>query len=48
MHGFQAVDEINALAVLKQEEADTADHSIFNNNDSYNIINRSEPDSNLY
>ena len=47
-HGFQLQDELNALAVLKQEEADTADHSIFNNNDSYNIINRSEPDSNLY
>ena len=48
LHGFQLQDELNALAVLKQEEADTADHSIFNNNDSYNIINRSEPDSNLY
>ena len=48
LHGFQLQDELNALAVLKQEEMDTADHSIFNNNDSYNIINRNEPDSNLY
>lgn len=48
LHGFQAVDESNAFAVLKQEEADTADHNIFNNNDSYYIISRNnESGSNL-
>ena len=45
LHGFQAIDEVNALAVLKQEEADTADHNIFNNHDSYYIISRNEDTS---
>ena len=45
LHGFQVQDELNALALLKQEEADTADHSIFNNWDSYRIINRNEDTS---
>ena len=44
-HGFQARDEANALAILKQEEMDTADHSIFNNHDSYYIINRNDKGS---
>ena len=40
LHKFGVVNEMNALAILKQEEADTADHSIFNNLDSFEIINR--------
>jgi len=49
LHGFQVQDELNALAVLKQEEAETADHSIFNNLDSFSIINRKQDtDTNLY
>ena len=40
LHNFTSVDERNALAVLRQEEAETADHSIFNNYDTWNIINR--------
>ena len=40
LHKFTATDEFNALAVLRQEEAQTADHSIFNNYDTWNIINR--------
>ena len=48
LHGFNTQDELNALAILKQEEADTADHSIFNNWDSYSIINRNDnTDSNI-
>lgn len=47
LHGFNTQDEINALAILKQEEADTADHNIFNNLDSYNIINRHNQSTNL-
>ena len=45
LHGFGIVDEQNAMAILKQEEADTADHSIFNNWDSYRIINRNDNSS---
>ena len=47
LHGFGITDEMNALTILKQEEADTADHSIFNNSDSYYIINRQDTSSNL-
>tara|TARA_Y100000310_G_scaffold222987_1_gene224778 strand:+ start:590 stop:1204 length:615 start_codon:yes stop_codon:yes gene_type:complete len=48
LHGFGIVDEQNAMAALRQEEADTADHSIFNNLDSYSILNRNDKsDSNL-
>lgn len=48
LHTFQIADEASALAVLKQEEMDTADHSIFNNLDSYSIINRQDnSDTNL-
>ena len=47
LHGFQLQDELNALAVLKQEEADTADHSIFNNLDAINIISRHNQNTNL-
>ena len=48
LHGFNTQDELNALAILKQEEADTADHSIFNSWDTYSIISRNEEsDTNL-
>ena len=40
LHKFTAVDEANALAVLRQEEMDTADHSIFDNYDTWSVINR--------
>jgi hypothetical protein len=40
LHKFSSIDEANSLAILKQEEAQTADHTIFNNYDTYNIINR--------
>ena len=45
LHGFGIVDEQNAMAIIKQQEADTADHSIFNNWDSYRIINRNDNSS---
>ena len=40
LHGFQARDEANALAILKQEEMDTADHSIFDSPDIAMAITR--------
>ena len=40
LHKFGQVDEINALALLKQEEADTGDNNIFNSFDTFNIISR--------
>lgn len=40
LHRFNQVDEVNALAVLKQEETDTADTNIFNSYDTFNIISR--------
>jgi len=40
LHKFGQVDEINALAILKQEETDTADTNIFNSLDTYSIIQR--------
>ena len=39
-HGFTIRDEAAALSVLKQEEGQTGDHSIFDNNDTFSIINR--------
>ena len=39
-HGFSIRDEAGALAVLRQEEGITGDHSIFDNNDTFSIINR--------
>ena len=39
-HGFTIRDEASALAVLKQEETKTGDHSIFDNYDTFSIINR--------
>jgi len=40
LHKFGQVDEFNALTILKQEEADTADTNIFNSYDTFNIISR--------
>ena len=40
LHRYSSIDEANALALLKQEETQTGNHSIFNNFDTYNIINR--------
>jgi len=40
LHKYNSIDESNALAVLRQEEAQTANHSIFNNYDTWSIINR--------
>lgn len=40
LHKFTLVDEANAMAVLKQEESQTANHTIFNNYDTWNIIAR--------
>ena len=40
LHRYASVDEANALALLKQEETQTANHNIFNNYSTYNIINR--------
>ena len=40
LHRYSSVDEANALALLKQEETQTGNHSIFNNYDTYSIISR--------
>lgn len=40
LHGFTQTEELNALAVLKQEEADTANHNIFDSNDTGYIVAR--------
>ena len=40
LHKFQQQDELSALTLLRQEEADTGDHSIFNNYDTWSVINR--------
>ena len=40
IHKFSIQDEYGALALLKQAEADTADHNIFNSLDQHKIINR--------
>ena len=39
-HAFSQEDEVRALALLKEFEGDTADHSIFSNYDIFRIINR--------
>tara|TARA_Y100001973_G_scaffold40101_1_gene60035 strand:- start:10284 stop:10910 length:627 start_codon:yes stop_codon:yes gene_type:complete len=39
-HAFSQEDEVRARALLKEFEGDTADHSIFNNYDTYRIISR--------
>lgn len=40
LHKFHQVDELQALAVLKEAEGDTRDHSIFNNYDVARTIDR--------
>ena len=40
IHKFSIQDEIGALALLKQTEADTADHNIFDSVDQAKTINR--------
>jgi hypothetical protein len=40
LHRFGREDEASALAVLRQEETDTADTNIFNSYDTFNIISR--------
>ena len=40
IHKFSILDELGALALLKQTEADTADHNIFDSLDQHKIINR--------
>jgi len=39
-HAFSQEDEVRALALLKEFEGDTADHSIFDNYDVFRIVNR--------
>jgi hypothetical protein len=40
MRGYTSQDETIALASLKQAETSTADHNIFNNYDTYRVIDR--------
>jgi|TARA_B100001093_G_C26840225_1_gene1020209 hypothetical protein len=40
LRGYTQQDEIIALSTLKQAETSTADHNIFNNYDTYRIIDR--------
>ena len=40
LHRFTQQDELRALAVLKQAEATTADHNIFDSLDQFKTINR--------
>jgi hypothetical protein len=40
LHGYTALDERNALAIIKQEETDTADYNVFDHPDTGNIVNR--------
>jgi len=40
LHKFHQVDELQALAVLKEAEGDTRDHSIFNNYDVARTLDR--------
>jgi hypothetical protein len=39
-HGFSQQDEYRALALLKEFQSDTADHSIFDHYDMYRIVAR--------
>lgn len=39
-HAFSQEDEVRSRAMLKEFEMDTADHSIFNNYDVFNIVDR--------
>ena len=40
IHKFSMQDELASLALLKQTEADTADHNIFDSLGQYQIVNR--------
>jgi hypothetical protein len=40
LHTFHQVDELQALAALKEHEGDTRDHSIFDNYSTYRVIDR--------
>ena len=40
IHKFSSGDELASLALLKQTEADTADHNIFNSLDKNRVVNR--------
>ena len=40
IHKYSLTDELGALALLKQTEADTADHNIFDSVDQFTTINR--------
>ena len=40
IHKYSLTDELGALALLKQTEADTADHNIFDSLDQFTTINR--------
>ena len=40
LHGFNQVDEDRALFELREFESDAADYNIFNNYDTFSIINR--------
>lgn len=39
-HAFSQVDEFQALAALRDAEADSGDYTIFDNSDVYRVINR--------
>ena len=39
-HAFSREDEVRALALLKEFEGDTADHSVFDNYDVFRIVSR--------
>ena len=40
LHGFQKIDEDQALIALKDAEAEMQDHNIFNNFDVFRVIDR--------
>lgn len=40
LHGFQKIDEDQALIALKDAEAEMQDHNIFNNYDVFRVIDR--------
>ena len=40
LHRFSKEDELRALSFLKQAEASTADHNIFNSLDQFRTVNR--------
>lgn len=40
LHKYSQQDELASLALLKQTEADTADHNIFDSLDQYQTVNR--------